>query len=175
MAIRSSVEAWGFSPTNERLIEWPFRPGLFGLPINSPQPSSSLKSYTENSNIPKAPRRKGGESVFRELAKAVALILSIASIYALLGSAFFVPGSTWDTRLAAAIETLIMTGCVCFGSGLLFSLTERPASGRFVPPVTRTLPVQLFFWSLGATVLMFLLSRYLEVYYIPYIWKNQPW
>ena len=41
--------------------------------------------------------------------------------------------------------------------------------------MTRTLPVQLFFWSLGGVVLMFLLSRYLEVFYIPLIWKNQPY
>ncbi|AXC15331.1 hypothetical protein ACPOL_6087 [Acidisarcina polymorpha] len=108
--------------------------------------------------------------MFRELAKAVALILSIVSIYALLGSAFFVPGSPWQYRLAGAVETLAMCACVCFASGLLFSISERSE-----PPVTRTLPVQLFYWALAGTVLMFLLSRYLEVYYIPLIWKNQPY
>jgi len=113
--------------------------------------------------------------VFRELAKAVTLILSIVSLYALLGSAFFVPGSPWQTRLLTSIETLAMSACVCFASGLLFSLTETSASGRSEPPVTQTLPVRLFFWSLGAMVLLFLLSRYLEVFYIPYIWKNQPY
>lgn len=109
--------------------------------------------------------------MFRELAKAVALILSIVSLYALLGSAFFepVPGSPWQQRLVQSVETLAMSGCVCFASGLLFSITTSPE-----PPVTRTLPVQLFWWTLGGTVLMFLLSRYLEVFYIPLIWKNQP-
>jgi hypothetical protein len=109
--------------------------------------------------------------VFRELAKAVALILSIVSLYALLGSAFFepVPGSPWQQRLLQSIQTLAMSGCVCFASGLLFSITTRPE-----PPVTRTLPVQLFWWALGGTVLMFLLERYLEVFYIPLLWKNQP-
>ena len=113
--------------------------------------------------------------MFRELAKAVALILTIMSIYALLGSVFFVPGSPWQHRLLTSIETLAMTGCVCFASGLLFSLTSQPVDGQEEPPVTRTLPVQLFFWSLGGVVLMFLLSRYLEVFYIPTIWKNQPY
>lgn len=108
--------------------------------------------------------------MFRELARAVALILSIASLYTLLGSAFFAPGSPWQQRLMASIETLAMSGCVCFASGLLFSVTTRSE-----PPVTRTLPVRLFFWALGGTALMFLLSRYLEVYYIPLIWKNQPY
>jgi hypothetical protein len=117
--------------------------------------------------------------VLRELAKIAALILSILSIYALLGSAFFVPGSAWQARLASAIETLAIAACVCFASGLLFTLTDPHAANHAEPTVTQTvaqtLPVQLFFWSLGATVLLFLLSRYLEVFYIPYIWKNQPW
>jgi hypothetical protein len=113
--------------------------------------------------------------VLRELAKVAALILTILSIYALLVSAFFVPGSPWHQRLLISIETLAMTGSVCFASGLLFRLTTQSAGGQKEPPVTRTLPVQLFFWSVGTTVLMFLLSRYLEVYYIPTIWKNQPY
>ncbi len=113
--------------------------------------------------------------MFREVAKLAALIFTILSIYALLVSAFFVPGSPWHQRLLTSIETLAMTGCVCFASGLLFQLTSQSAKSQEGPPVTRTLPVQLFFWSVGATVLMFLLSRYLEVFYIPTIWKNQPY
>jgi len=108
--------------------------------------------------------------VFRELARAIALILSIVSLYALPGSAFFMPGSPWQTRLLSSVETLAMSACVCFASGLLFSISTKTE-----PPVTQTLPVQLFWWTLGGTVLMFLLSRYLEVFYIPWIWKNQPY
>jgi hypothetical protein len=74
----------------------------------------------------------------------------------------------------SSIETLAMSGCVCFASGLLFSLTTSSVDDRVVP-VNRTLPVQLFWWTVGLTVLMFLLSRYLEVYYVPLIWKNQPY
>ncbi len=108
--------------------------------------------------------------MFRELARAVALIFSIVSLYALLGSAFFAPGSPWQTRLLASIEMLAMAGCVCFASGLLFNLTIHSE-----PPVAKTLPVQLFWWVLGVTALMFALSRYLEVFYVPFIWKNQPY
>ncbi len=109
--------------------------------------------------------------MFRELAKAIALVLSIVSLYALLGSAFFepVPGSPWQQPLVQSLETLAMSSCVCFASGLLFSITTLPE-----PPVARTLPVRLFWWTLGCTVLMFLLSRYLEVFYVPLLWKNQP-
>jgi hypothetical protein len=108
--------------------------------------------------------------MLRELAKAVALVLSIVSLYALLGSAFFTPGVPWQSRLLASTETLAMSACVCFASGLLFSITTSSE-----PPVARTLPVQLFWWTLGGTVLMFLLSRYLEVYYIPFDWKHLPY
>ena len=138
----------------------------------------SSDSHAESiliSEFPYGARRKGGVTVFRELAKAVALILTIISIYALLVNVFFVPGSPWQQRLLTSVETLAMTGCVCFASGLLFSITTPSVAGQEEPPVTRTLPVQLFFWSLGGVVLMFLLSRYLEVFYIPTIWKNQPY
>jgi len=113
--------------------------------------------------------------VLRELAKIAALILCILSIYALLGSAFFTPAAPWQARLISALETLTIAACVCFASGLLFTLTDQPTANHAEPTVTQTLPVQLFFWSLAATVLLFLLSRYLEVFYIPHIWKNQPW
>src|SRR5271167_1802080 len=106
------------------------------------------------SEFPYGARRMGGVTVFRELAKVAALTLTILSIYALLGSVFFVPGSSWQQRLLTSVETLAMTGCVCFASGLLFSITTLPANGKDGPPVTRTLPVQLFFWSLGGVVLM---------------------
>ena len=112
--------------------------------------------------------------MFRELAKAAALILSILSIYALLGHAFFVPGSTWQQRLLTSAETLAMCGCVCFASGLIFSIAEQSATDGDGPRVTRTLPVQMFFWSLGGMTLLFLLQRYLEVYYVPLLWRNQP-
>ncbi len=97
-----------------------------------------------------------------------------AEIYALLGSAFFAHGTTWQQRALSSVETLAMAGCVCFASGLLFRLTAQSANGQ-QEPLTRTLPVHLFLWSLGATALLFLLSRYLEVYYVPTLWKNQPY
>jgi hypothetical protein len=107
--------------------------------------------------------------IARELGKAVSLILSILSLYALLGSAFFVPGSRCPDRLVGAFESLALATCMCFASGLLFRSTSRPE-----PPVTGTLPVRLFLWTLGGMVVMFLLSWYLETYYVPLLWKNQP-
>ena len=102
----------------------------------------SSDSHAESiliSEFPYGARRKGGVTVFRELAKAVALILTIISIYALLVNVFFVPGSPWQQRLLTSVETLAMTGCVCFASGLLFSITTPSVAGQEEPPVTRTL------------------------------------
>jgi hypothetical protein len=108
--------------------------------------------------------------IFREIGRVVSLVLSIVSLYALLGSAFFIPGSSWQTRLLGTVETLVMSACVCFASGLLFSMTSEAE-----PPVTRTLPVRLFLWSLAGMVILFVMSRYLEVYYVPHLWRNQPY
>ncbi len=107
----------------------------------------------------------------REVGRLVALILCVISLYALLGSAFFILGSHWQIRLERSITTLGIATCVCFASGILFTLTESTARQ---PSLHRTLPVQLYYWGVGATVLLFLLSLYLEIYYVPYLYKNQP-
>jgi cation transport ATPase len=107
--------------------------------------------------------------VLLDLSKAVSLIMSILSLYALLVSAFFVPGSRWEERLANSLLRIALAACMCFLSGLLFQSTEKDE-----PPVTRTLPVRLFFWALAGMALLFFLSWYLEEYYVPLLWKNQP-
>lgn len=108
-----------------------------------------------------------------EIGKLVSLLLSILSLDALLASAFFVPGSPWDDRLLNSLTRLVLAGCVCFASGLLF---ERPANhnSETGSDILDTLPVRLFFWALAGMALLFALSWYLEEYYIPLIWKNQP-
>ncbi len=104
-----------------------------------------------------------------EIGKALSLLMSILSLYALLESAFLIPGSRWEERLVASLLRIALAGCVCFASGLLFrSAEEEP------PSVTRTLPVRLFFWALAGMTVLFILSWYLEEYYIPLIWRNQP-
>ena len=113
-----------------------------------------------------------------ELGKFVSLAASILSLCSLMGSAFFVPASTWQDRLFGSIFHIALAGCLCFASGILFRedairhahLPGSPSS----PSLTETLPVRLFFWSLLAMTLLFLLSWFLETYYVPQLWKNQP-
>ena len=109
-----------------------------------------------------------------EVGKAVSFLVSLLSMFPLLERAFFAPGTRWEERLVPALEQLVLSGCVCFMSGLVFTWpsASNPEAGR---SVFRTLPVKLYLWALLGMVLLFLLSWYLAAYYVPLLWKNQPW
>jgi hypothetical protein len=112
--------------------------------------------------------------MFFEIGKFVSFGASILSLYALMGSAFFVPGTSWEDRIVASVARIGLAACVCFASGILFredAIRHTPESD---PPLTSTLPVRLFFWSVAALALLFLLAWFLDTWYIPQIWKNQP-
>ncbi len=118
-----------------------------------------------------------------EIGKAVSLLLSILSVDALLGSAFLVPGTRWDERLFHSLTHVLLSGCVCLASGLLFSWPSTSAaeiSGAQAEPSSEgpdlfhTLPVRLYFWALAAMAVLFTVSWYLEQYYVPMLWRNQP-
>jgi hypothetical protein len=103
-----------------------------------------------------------------ELSRTLSFFLSILSLYPVLMSAFFVPGSRWEERLALALLNTALAGCVCFASGLLFSWPTQanPDAGQ---PLMSTLPVRLFFWAMTAIGILFAVSWYLEEYYLPLI------
>jgi hypothetical protein len=88
------------------------------------------------------------------------------SLYPVLGSAFFVPGSQWQERLGMALLKVALAACISFASGLLFSWPTRTQAGQ---PLLETLPVRLFFWAMTGMALLFALSWYLEVYYLPWL------
>jgi hypothetical protein len=101
-----------------------------------------------------------------ELARPLSFFLSMLSLYPIMMSAFFVPGSRWEERLQMALLRVAFSACVCFASGILYSwhssTTPEPAE-----PLMQTLPVRLFFWALTAMALLFALSWWLETYYVP--------
>jgi hypothetical protein len=111
----------------------------------------------------------GDALVLLEIGKAVSFIMSILSLCALLESAFLVPGARWEERLIGSLLRVAFAGCVCFASGMIFRSAEHLGG-----PVTRTLPVRLFFWALTGMAVLFFLSWYLEEYYVPLLWRNQP-
>ncbi|MBB6143461.1 cation transport ATPase [Silvibacterium bohemicum] len=108
-----------------------------------------------------------------EIGRLISLLVSILSLAALLTSAFFVPGSHWDERLMSSLMRILLAGCICFVSGLLFSWPEQK-NPEAHSDVLHTLPVQLYFWSLAGMALLFAVSWYLEEYYVPMLWRNQP-
>ncbi len=104
-----------------------------------------------------------------DLARALSLALSIGSLYALLDSAFFVTATRWEERLVASIARVGLAAVVCFASGMLFRRAKDPEI-----PLMRTLPVRLFLWSFLGITILFAAAWYLDVYYMPWFWRNQP-
>lgn len=109
-----------------------------------------------------------------DIGKALSFFLSILSLFPLVVSAFFEPGTHWEDRLSMSLVRIALAGCVCFASGLFF---YRPATPGEDPgePLMQTLPVRMFFWTLLGVAVMFVLSWYLEVYFVPLLWRNQPY
>ena len=109
------------------------------------------------------------------VAKFFGLAASILSLCVLMGHAFFVPGSPWHDRLFSALVLLGLSACICFAAGLLFEIPERKFDPEPTPRLTQTLPVRLFFRAAGLMAVLFAVSWFLAVDYVPLIWKNQPW
>jgi hypothetical protein len=100
-----------------------------------------------------------------ELARTLSFFLSMLSLYPVMMNAFFVPGTRWPERLAAALLYIALAGCVCFMSGLLYS-RPSPANpdGELL---MSTFPVRMFLWAMVGMALLFSLSWYLEEYFVP--------
>lgn len=108
-----------------------------------------------------------------ELGKALSFFLSLLSLYPIVVSAFFVPGTHWEDRLVLSLVKIAFAACICFGSGFFF-LRSASAGKDVIDRLMQTLPVQMFFWTLGGVILLFILSWYLEEYFVPLMWRNQP-
>ena len=104
-----------------------------------------------------------------DLTRALSFLLSILSLYALVDSAFFLMATSWEQRLVASIVRVVLAACVCCFSGLLFH-QQTPKV-----PVTRTLPVRLFLWTFLGVSILFVVAWFLDTYYMPMLWPNQPW
>jgi len=122
-----------------------------------------------------------------EIAKPIALGLSILSLYAVFHTAFLNPGRTIDDRLWDAIALLLLSACIAFAAGLIFREDEREAAHKTQPPqqdptpiphppenpatepsLLATLPMRLFLWTSAGMALLFCASWYLETYCIFY-------
>ncbi len=107
-----------------------------------------------------------------DLGKVLSLLSSIVSLYYVAVDAFFVPGTRWEDRLSMSIAKVGLAACVCFASGILFSWTQTE-HGESVPLMS-TLPVRMFLWTVVGVAILFAVSWYLDAYYVPLLWRNQP-
>lgn len=98
-----------------------------------------------------------------ELGRALSFFLSMLSLYPVLVSAFFVPGKRWEERLWLAFLYVVLSGCTCLISGLLFARPSPDNPGG--EALLSTLPMRIFLWAMVGMALLFALSWYLDVYF----------
>ena len=129
--------------------------------------------HTHALSAPASSSPRPQQSIWFELGKALSFMLGLLSLYPLVVSAFFEPGTHWIDRLTMSLLRIGLAGCVCFASGLFFYRPARPNDPGL--PLTQTLPVRIFFWTLLGVAILFALSWYLEAYFVPLLWRNQPY
>jgi hypothetical protein len=101
-----------------------------------------------------------------ELAKPLSFFLAMLSLYPVIGSAFFEPGSRWQERLALALLKVLLAASVSFASGLFFVWPSRANAGTQHSILT-TPPVRMFLWAVVGMAILFAVTWYLEEYYVP--------
>lgn len=109
-------------------------------------------------------------SLLLELVRPLSFVLSLLSLYPVMLSAFFEPGTRWQERLGRSLVRVAFAACVCFASGILYAMpAPRQSQPEAEPPAPlfSTLPVRLFFWTIGAMAILFAVSWYIVEYYIP--------
>ncbi len=90
-----------------------------------------------------------------EIAKPIALMLCILSLYAVFHAAFLVPASDLHQRISSSLQLLALAAGISLIGGMMFR--ESTTSG-----LMSTLPMQLFCWAAGIMLVLFLVAWYLE-------------
>ncbi|MGP8251312.1 MAG: hypothetical protein ACLQHF_04710 [Terracidiphilus sp.] len=112
--------------------------------------------------------------MFLEVARTLSFFVSMLALYPVVVGAFFVPGSHWQDRLILALARMGLAGCLALVSGILFATPWRyqDGAGR---RLLAALPVRIYLWTILGVAIMFLLSWFLEEFYVPYLWKSLPY
>lgn len=110
-------------------------------------------------------------STLLELAKPVALLLSLLSLYAVFHTLFFSmedphlllqPHQAFRDRIIDSLLLLTLSAGICLLGGFIF----REAEPYPHPSLTATLPLQLFCWATGIMLVLFILAWFFETHYI---------
>jgi len=114
-----------------------------------------------------------------EFARTLSFFVSMLALYPVVAGAFFVPGSQWQDRLILFAARMGLAGCLALVSGILFARpwvnkdeTGQDGAGR---RLLAALPVRVYLWTVLSVAILFLLSWYLDEFYVPYLWKSLPY
>ena len=109
-----------------------------------------------------------------EIAKPVALLLCILSLFAVFHAAFLVPATDLYQKIQESLTLLVLSAGISLASGLIFTDPGSQSSDHS-PGIMHTLPMQLFCWGAVIIAILFLLSWYLESFYVlykdPRVWR----
>jgi hypothetical protein len=97
-----------------------------------------------------------------EVAKPIALLLCMLSLWCVFYTAFLVPANDLEQRIWDSLVLLSLAAGICLTSGMIFCEPAKPGS------LTSTLPIRMFCWAVGLMAAWFLVSWYLETYCIFY-------
>jgi cation transport ATPase len=106
-----------------------------------------------------------------ELAKPVALLLCLLSLYAVFHTVFFTledpqlilqPHQAIRDRIIDSLLLLALSAGISVIGGLIF----REAEPLPHPSLSATLPLQIFYWATCIMLVLFFLARFLETHYI---------
>jgi hypothetical protein len=101
-----------------------------------------------------------GQSMLLELARPVALLLCILSLYAVFHAAFLFPGTSLEKTIWDSLELLALAAGISLVSGLIF-LDPEPGTRLSSTRLVATLPMQLFCWTSLAILTLFIAAWYL--------------
>jgi hypothetical protein len=100
-----------------------------------------------------------------EIAKPIALLLCILSLYAVFHTAFLVPGTNLQQKISDSLQLLALAAGISLVSGMIFCESAPESCGA---RLTATLPFQVFCWAAGSMLVLFIASWYLETYCVFY-------
>jgi hypothetical protein len=105
--------------------------------------------------------------MFAEIARPVTLVFCILSLYAVFDAAFLAVSIDVHQKIYESLIRLALAAAISLIGGLVFrDASQEPHAGS--APLTDTLPVQLFCWSSGVMLVLFVVSWCLETYCIFY-------
>ena len=114
-----------------------------------------------------------------EFARTLSFFVSMLALYPVVAGAFFEPGSHWQDRLILAAARMGLAGSLALVSGILFArpwvYQDGPGQDGTGRRLLAALPVRIYLWTILGVAILFLLSWYLNEFYVPYLWKSLPY